>query len=73
MYKDNSLKSLYQMKRQNNSNAFFYKKSKCSIYHLKPIDCRIFPYDVKLEKDGNYYLTDNCRIKNVDIDNLKTV
>lgn len=78
MHNDKSLKSLYQMKRQNNSNScYFYKDCKCSIYDIRPIDCRIFPYDIKLESDGNYYLvyyqTDNCEIKNIDFDNLKAI
>lgn len=78
MYNDKALKSLYQMKRQSDSSAcYFYKNCKCSIYDIRPIDCRIFPYDIKLEKDGNYYLvyylTDNCEIKNIDLDNLKMV
>lgn len=78
MYKDNSFKSLYQMKRQDKSNScYFYKDCKCSIYNIRPIDCRIFPYDIKLEKDGNYYLvyylSDNCAIKNISLDNLKIV
>lgn len=75
---DKSLKSLYQMKRQKNSSCcHFYKDCKCSIYDIRPIDCRIFPYDIKLEKDGNYYLVyylaNNCEVKNIDLDNLKMV
>lgn len=78
MYNDNNLKSLYQMKRQDNSSAcYFYKDCKCMIYDIRPIDCRIFPYDIKLEKDGNYYLVyylaNNCEIKNVDLKDLKIV
>lgn len=78
MHNDNTLKSLYQMKRQDNSAAcYFYKNCKCSIYDIRPIDCRIFPYDIKLEKDGNYYLvyytTNNCEIKNLDLKSLKLV
>lgn len=68
MYNDYALKDLYQMKRQNNSNdCYFYKDNECKIYNIRPIDCRIFPYDIKLEKDGNYYLvyykSDMCAIK----------
>lgn len=78
MYGDIGLKSLYQMKKQDNNDAcHFYKDGKCTIYDIRPIDCRIFPYDIKLEPDGNYYLvcyiTDNCEIKNVDIESLKMV
>lgn len=78
MHSDKTLKSLYQMKRQKNSNAcHFYKDCKCTIYDIRPIDCRIFPYDIKLEKDGNYYLiyylTNNCEVRNIDINDLKLV
>lgn len=78
MHHDESLKSLYQMKRQNNNSAcYFYKEHKCSIYDIRPIDCRIFPYDIKLEKDGNYYLvyylSELCEIKNIDFKDLKMV
>ena len=78
MYNDYSLKDLYQMKRQENSNAcHFYINNKCTIYDIRPIDCRIFPYDIKLEKDGNYYLVyykfDGCQIMDEDIKNIKMV
>jgi len=32
----------------------FYNK-KCTIYDIRPSDCRLFPYDLK-EIDGKYYL-----------------
>lgn len=78
MHNDSGLKGLYQMKRQDNSNAcYFYQDSKCSIYDVRPIDCRIFPYDVKLESDGNYYLVyylaNDCEVKNMDLGDLKIV
>lgn len=78
MHNDNTLKSLYQMKKQHNSNAcHFYKDCKCTIYNIRPLDCRIFPYDIKLENDGNYYLvyylTNDCEIKHIDFDNIKSI
>lgn len=78
MYNDDTLKSLYQLKRQNGcSSCYFYKNSKCSIYDIRPIDCRIFPYDIKLEKDGNYYLvyylTSNCKLNNIELGDIKMV
>lgn len=78
MHGDKALKNLYQMKRQDNSNScYFYRDSKCTIYDIRPIDCRIFPYDIKLESDGNYYLvyylTNDCEVKNMDIDSLKMI
>ena len=54
IHNDKTLKNLYQMKRQDNSSAcHFYKNCKCSIYDIRPIDCRIFPYDIKLEKENS--------------------
>lgn len=78
MYNDYTLKELYQMKRQSNSHScYFYKDNKCTIYDVRPIDCRIFPYDIKLEKDGNYYLvyykTNNCQILNEKLKDIKMV
>ena len=78
MHKDYSLKDLYQMKRQeNNNNCYFYKNNQCTIYEIRPIDCRIFPYDIKLENDGNYYLvyykSKECQIMNEKIKDIKMV
>ena len=78
MHSDKGLKNLYQMKRQENSSScYFYRDAKCTIYDIRPIDCRIFPYDIKLESDGNYYLvyylTNDCEVKNMNVDNLKMV
>lgn len=78
MYDDYTLKTLYQLKRQNNSDScYFYKNNQCTIYDIRPIDCRIFPYDIKLEKDGNYYLvyykSDKCQIINENLKDIKTV
>lgn len=78
MNNDYSLKDLYQMKRDKNTNScVFYKNNQCTIYDIRPIDCRIFPYDIKLEHDGNYYLvyykSDKCQIINEELKNIKMV
>ena len=78
MYNDNTLKDLYQLKRQkDNNNCIFYQENKCTIYDIRPIDCRLFPYDIKLEKDGNYYLvyykSNKCQIMHENIKNIKLV
>ena len=78
MHNDYTLKDLYQMKRQENSNqCYFYRDNECTIYEIRPIDCRIFPYDIKLEKDGNYYLvyykSNECQIINENIKDIKMV
>ncbi|MBQ6991617.1 MAG: YkgJ family cysteine cluster protein [Clostridia bacterium] len=78
IHNDYSLKDLYQMKRTKETNScIFFKNNQCTIYDIRPIDCRIFPYDIKLEQDGNYYLvyykSDKCQIMNEDIKNIKMV
>lgn len=47
---------LYQMKRENEDEAkgcIFFQNNVCSIYDLRPIDCRLFPFDFK-EINGEY-------------------
>ena len=76
LHNDSALKALYQMKKQN-QKCYFYRNNKCNIYDIRPIDCRIFPYDIKLEKDGCfyliYYITNNCAVKSIDIEDLKEI
>lgn len=37
------------------SHCVFYKDGKCDIYDYRPVDCRLFPFDI-IKKDCNYYL-----------------
>ncbi len=77
MYNDDNLKTLFQMQKQKDNACYFYRNNKCTIYEIRPIDCRIFPYDIKIGKDGNYYLiyykVNSCPIKNVNIKDIKMV
>ena len=78
MYNDPTLKDLYQLRRQKDSNnCYFYRNNQCTIYDIRPLDCRIFPYDIKLEKDGAYYLvyykSNNCQIINENMKDIKLV
>lgn len=34
----------------------FYRQGKCSIYGARPIDCRLFPFDVAAAADGSISL-----------------
>jgi Fe-S-cluster containining protein len=34
--------------------AFLNGEGKCSIYDIRPLDCRLFPLDI-IEEDGDYY------------------
>lgn len=36
--------------------CYFYRNGKCSIYGSRPIDCRLFPFDVRENSLGNLVL-----------------
>lgn len=38
-----------------NDKCIFYKDGKCTIYKVRPTDCRLFPYDI-IRIDKKYYL-----------------
>lgn len=46
--------NLFSLKSIHNK-CIFYKNGKCSIYKLRPVDCKLFPYDV-IKKEQKYYL-----------------
>ncbi len=53
-------KNLYQMKRRpiagtGLNGCYFYNGERCTIYNDRPIDCRMFPFDIAL-LDGEYKL-----------------
>ena len=44
----------YSIKTINNV-CFFYQNGKCQIYDKRPLDCRLYPFDI-IEKENKYYL-----------------
>ncbi len=46
--------NLFLLKTKDN-HCIFYKDGKCDIYDCRPVDCRLFPFDI-IKKDYNYYL-----------------
>jgi len=74
--KNKSLKTLYQLKKDPSTGiCSFYKNNQCKIYEDRPIDCRIFPFDIKLKKDGRCYLihynSNKCQIDGAKTDCVK--
>lgn len=59
--------NLYQMKRRpivgsNLNGCYFYDGQRCTIYNERPIDCRLFPFDIAF-LEGEYkliYYTSIC-------------
>lgn len=48
---------VYRMKRNPKTEAcVFYQNNQCQIYSSRPFDCRLFPYDFKIDKNKNLVL-----------------
>jgi Fe-S-cluster containining protein len=48
---------VYRMKRNLKTDAcIFYQNNQCQIYSDRPLDCRLFPYDFKIDKNKNLVL-----------------
>ena len=47
--------SLSKMK-SNEEKCYFYHNGRCSIYAFRPIDCRLYPFDVLKESNGEFFL-----------------
>ncbi len=41
----------------NEPSCFFYdqNENRCKIYNIRPTDCRLFPFDIKLDRETNEY------------------
>lgn len=54
-----------------NNNCYFYKNNKCTIYNNRPLDCRLFPFDIRRNESGElilvYYTTVCPSLVNMDI------
>ena len=40
------------LKHNGNSGCYFYKNRQCEIYPVRPLDCRLFPFDIIEDDDG---------------------
>jgi len=49
--RDDSYEGLRSM-RTDEAGCYFYNNGECSIYTVRPVDCRLFPLDIKMEEDG---------------------
>lgn len=56
--------NLYQMK-PSEEGCFFYRGGKCIIYKNRPIDCRLFPFDLKLSSENELLLVQYTSVCNV--------
>lgn len=47
--------NIFQMKRSEAGSCVFFVGNRCSIYDVRPVDCRLFPFDVYLF-NGRYII-----------------
>ncbi|MDD3187538.1 MAG: YkgJ family cysteine cluster protein [Bacilli bacterium] len=57
---------LYNIKTCENGVCPFYKKG-CSIYLYRPVDCRLYPFDIIRKKDKYYLILYKYPCNNVEV------
>jgi Fe-S-cluster containining protein len=53
---------VYEMKKTENGKCVFLKDDSCSIYTLRPLVCRFYPFELKPDSTGKYVFsyTNEC-------------
>jgi Fe-S-cluster containining protein len=65
--------NIYQMNRKTDGSCFFFINNSCSIYPFRPLDCRLFPFDIQLIKDKYVigYYTNACSLIPTEIEKIE--
>ena len=48
----------FEMKKPNEGKCFFLKDNQCSIYMLRPLICRFYPFELKFDPNKNLHVFD---------------
>ena len=48
----------YEMKKTKEGKCIFFKENRCSIYLLRPIICKFYPFDLKFDQKSQVYAFD---------------
>jgi Fe-S-cluster containining protein len=54
----------YEMKKDDEGRCFFLKDNQCTIYTLRPLICRFYPFELKFDQNKNTHVfnfTPECR------------
>ncbi len=46
----------YEMKKNSEGKCFFLKDNQCSIYKLRPLICRFYPFELKYDPDKGQHV-----------------
>jgi Fe-S-cluster containining protein len=49
---------VYEMKKPTDGKCFFLKNNQCTIYTIRPLICRFYPFELKFAQDKNTYVFD---------------
>lgn len=49
---------LYEMKKDAEGKCFFLRDNRCSIYTLRPLICRFYPFELKFNQDKDQHVFD---------------
>ncbi len=52
----------YKMKKEENGKCVFLKNERCTIYPIRPLICRFYPFELKVMNKNKYkfHYTDEC-------------
>ena len=48
----------YEMKKTQEGKCFFLRENQCTIYSLRPLICRFYPFELKFDKESNTHIFD---------------
>ncbi len=48
----------YEMKKDQEGKCFFLKDNQCSIYRLRPLICRFYPFELKFDAEKDQHVFD---------------
>jgi Fe-S-cluster containining protein len=49
---------VYEMKKTGEGKCVFLKEKQCTIYHVRPLICRFYPFELKFDKDKQLHVFD---------------
>jgi Fe-S-cluster containining protein len=56
---------VYQMRKTVEGKCVFLKDSLCSIYHIRPLICKCYPFQLKNTKNGRFKFTYTIECPNI--------
>ena len=55
---DDKLPFGHEMKKTSEGKCVFLKENKCTIYLMRPLICRFYPFELRFEKDKQMHVFD---------------